>query len=48
MSFGVAQTGQLEISNSRIFDTITIEENCEKRDAVIADQLKPKPWWHFW
>lgn len=42
INFGVAQTGQLEIANSRTDDAIGIIERCEKRDREAIDRAKPK------
>ena len=48
VSFGDAQTGELDVANSHFTDALTIIENCEARDQAVADNLKPKPWWHIW
>jgi len=48
VSFGAAQTGQLDKANARTTDTITIIKSCEERDRAIAKSLQPKPWWQFW
>lgn len=47
-AFGDAQTGQLDIANSRFMAADDIQVNCEKLLAEAAEQLKPEPWWKFW
>lgn len=47
VDFGVAQTGQLDIANGRTRDAVTIVKNCEARDRKVAEDLKPRPWWHL-
>ena len=42
IGFGVAQTGQLEIANSRTADAIGIIERCEERDQQAIENAKPK------
>lgn len=42
INFGVAQTGQLEIANSRTDDAVGIIERCERRDREAIDRAKPK------
>jgi hypothetical protein len=48
ISFGDAQTGQLDRANGRTVDTLTIVQKCEARDAEATKALQPKPWWRFW
>lgn len=48
MTFGIAQTGQLDKANDRQHDTVTIYRNCETLLKKAAEQIAPKPWWHFW
>ena len=42
INFGIAQTGQLEIANSRTDDAIGIIERCEERDRQAIEDSKPK------
>jgi hypothetical protein len=42
MTFGVAQTGQLEKANGRTKDSIEIVERCEARDKQAVTKAKPK------
>lgn len=42
INFGVAQTGQLAIANSRTDDAIGIIERCEARDRQAIERAKPK------
>ena len=42
INFGIAQTGQLEIANSRTADAIGIIERCEERDRKAIENAKPK------
>lgn len=48
VAFADAQTGQLDIANSRTRDAVSIVKACEARDAKVAESLKPKPWWKIW
>jgi hypothetical protein len=43
--FGVEQTGQLDKSNGRFVDGISIFEKCEARDAEAVKQIQKRPWW---
>lgn len=47
VAFGVDQTGQLKTANSRTRDAVDIFKKCEARDRKVAEDLKPKPWWHL-
>lgn len=42
INFGIAQTGQLTIANSRTSDAIGIIERCEERDRQAIEDAKPK------
>ena len=42
INFGLAQTGQLEIANSRTADAIGIIERCEARDRRAIEDASPK------
>lgn len=48
VSFGVAQTGQLDKANGQTKDAVAIVKKCEARDQAAADAMKPKPWWRVW
>jgi len=48
MSFGDAQTGQLDKANSETKDAVTIVKKCEARDKAAAASVAPSPWWEFW
>jgi hypothetical protein len=45
--FGVGQTGQLDIANSRTRDAIEICKRFNARVREVAEKMKPKPWWHL-
>ena len=47
ISFGDAQTAQLDKANGRTADAIGIVERCEARDAAAIDRAR-KRWWQFW
>jgi hypothetical protein len=47
-AFGDAQTGQLDIANSRFIDADKILENCEALLKKAGEAAQPKPWWQFW
>lgn len=47
VSFGDAQTGQLDKANDRTVSAIGIVERCEARDAEAVRKAR-KPWWKFW
>lgn len=42
VTFGDAQTGQLDKANGRTADTVGIIERCEKRDAAAVKKARPK------
>ena len=42
INFGVAQTGQLAIANSRTDDAVGIIERCEARDREAIERARPK------
>ena len=42
ITFGDAQTGKLDVANSRTADVIGIIGRCEKRDAQAVRKSKPK------
>lgn len=44
ISFGDAQTGQLDKANGRTLDTISIVEKCEGRKAELSRYLN-RPWY---
>ncbi len=48
VAFADAQTGQLEKANGHTGAVVTIMKRCEERDRLIAERLKPRPWWRFW
>lgn len=48
VSFGVAQTGQLDKANGQTRDAVAIVKKCEARDRALLESLQPKPWWHIW
>jgi hypothetical protein len=43
--FGLKQTGQLNQSNGRTRDSLTIISGCEERDRQATRSV---PWWQFW
>lgn len=47
ISFGDAQTAQLDKANGRTVDAIGIVERCETRDRAAVDRAR-KRWWQFW
>ncbi|WP_339375650.1 hypothetical protein [Aurantiacibacter zhengii] len=44
ISFGDAQTGQLDKANDRTVSTIGIIERCEARDRAVIEAAR-RPWW---
>lgn len=42
VAFGVRQTGQLGVANSRAAAALEIVERCEARDAEVVRQLKKR------
>lgn len=48
VSFGDAQTAQLDKANNRTKDAISIVTKCEARDREVAKALEPKAWWKLW
>ena len=48
VSFGIAQTGQLDKANSQTRDAVAIIRKCESFDKAAADAMQPKPWWRIW
>jgi hypothetical protein len=46
-TFGIEQTGQLNIANRDKIDGLTIIRKCEARDAAAARHINA-PWWAFW
>ena len=42
VNFGLAQTGNLVIANSRTTDALGIIERCEQRDREAIEKAKPK------
>ena len=42
INFGVAQTGNLEVANSRTADSVGIIARCEERDRKAIEDAKPK------
>lgn len=47
ISFGDAQTGQLDKANGRTVDAIGIVGRCEARDAEAVKRAR-KRFWEFW
>jgi len=47
VSFGDAQTGQLDKANDRTLSSIGIVERCEARDADAVRRAKRR-WWQIW
>lgn len=47
-AFGDAQTGQLDIANSRFSDADQIQQTCEDLLAKAASAAQPDAWWKFW
>lgn len=45
--YGVAETGQLNVSNRDKKDGYTIIRSCEERDAAAARRINA-PWYAFW
>lgn len=47
VSFGDAQTAQLDKANDRTLSSIGIVERCEERDRQAIERAR-RPWWKFW
>jgi hypothetical protein len=45
VAFGDAQTGKLDIANSRTRDTLNIVQSCERRDAEAVKVATRGPLW---
>lgn len=45
--FGIRQTGQLDVANTRAPDAVDIIRKCEARDRQAAEMFT-RPWWRFW
>lgn len=48
VSFGIAQTGQLDKANAQTRDALSIVKKCEARDRAAFEALQPKPWYKIW
>lgn len=46
-AYADAAVGQLDKSNGRTLDALTIVQACEARDKASAQSLTPRPWWRF-
>lgn len=47
VSFGIAQTGQLDKANAQTRDAVSIVQKCETLNKAASDSMQT-PWWHFW
>lgn len=47
-AFADAQTGQLDIANSRFADADEIQRNCEELLVKASVTAQPASWWKFW
>lgn len=46
--FGDAQTGQLDVANGRLKDSLDIIHTCEQENKKAQTEIQPRPWWKVW